>query len=501
MSAEGGGEFVPENTERVRLLEHDSDDDDGGQEVNRTQPFEPGVTSTPYHGGETIEMQMLQHEQTGLPDTSYAETSRKLTDEELTRLNALRDQNTKVLPDNAIPLVPHDLRQKEIERVREFIKSRYRSAKVNDLVIRYSDKGKIVALGPKQGETKIMLEDGSGFRKDFLNKSFFKKILGQKTEDVIVEDRDTIREMKQRLTEAEKQLQQVETLSLQREKEKREVEVLRSKIEQTATKIDSIQDKEGSNLESEAELCRLKQLKKNYQTDLENKKKELDSRAKEAKNREKEQAKVDRLRASLAAKESETNAIEKRLNQTKPLDDLKEQESDLQRQNEKDQKIIQDEDASPSDKEVAEGRVAERNEEIARLQTQIAEREIERPLLERVKDIFKQYGVTLTAILLAAGSTISAVIGVLTKGLKATGKALGNGLKDIAAKLGSLLPGLIGSIVSFLFKTAGQVVGFLAEHTWLLILATVAFLFEKYFKKQRYPAGLWGGTPTLPPNH
>jgi len=136
----------------------------------------------------------------------------------------------------------------------------------------------------------------------------------------------------------------------------------------------------------------------------------------------------------------------------------------------------------PSEKEAAEGRVAERNKEIARLQTQIAERERGRPLLERVKEIFKKHGATLAAILLTAGTTIGTVIGVLTRGLKATGKALGNGLKDIAAKLGSLLPRLIGSIVSFLFKATGQ--GFLAEHTWLLILAAVAFLFEQYLKKQ-----------------
>ena len=91
----------------------------------------------------------------------------------------------------------------------------------------------------------------------------------------------------------------------------------------------------------------------------------------------------------------------------------------------------------------------------------------------------------MTAILIAAGVTIGSVIRALTRGLKATGKAVANGLKDIGAKLGSLLPGLIGPIVSFLFKVAGQVVGFLAEHTWLLILAAVAFLFDKYFKKQR----------------
>jgi len=48
-----------------------------------------------------------------------------------------------------------------------------------------------------------------------------------------------------------------------------------------------------------------------------------------------------------------------------------------------------------------------------------------------------------------------------------------------------MLPGLIGSIVSFLFKAAGQAIGFLAEHTWLIFLAVVAFLFEKYLKKWR----------------
>ena len=73
-----------------------------------------------------------------------------------------------------------------------------------------------------------------------------------------------------------------------------------------------------------------------------------------------------------------------RLNSTKPLDELKEHESDLQRQNEEDQAIIQDENASPSDIEATRERVEERNEELSHLQ-QITEREMVRPLSERSK--------------------------------------------------------------------------------------------------------------------
>jgi len=51
--------------------------------------------------------------------------------------------------------------------------------------------------------------------------------------------------------------------------------------------------------------------------------------------------------------------------------------------------IIQAEGSSPVDKEAAEERVAEINEELARLQTQVEERERALPLSERIKEIFK----------------------------------------------------------------------------------------------------------------
>ena len=89
---------------------------------------------------------------------------------------------------------------------------------------------------------------------------------------------------------------------------------------------------------------------------------------------------------------------------------------------------------------------------------------------------------TVTAIFLAGGVTIGAVNRTITNALKKLGTDLGNGLKTIGAKAASALPGLIGAIVSFLFKAAGSAIGFLAEHTWLLILAVVAFFFRKIMK-------------------
>ena len=97
-------------------------------------------------------------------------------------------------------------------------------------------------------------------------------------------------------------------------------------------------------------------------------------------------------------------------------------------------------------------------------------------LRERVKEIFKKYGFTVTAIFLAAVATISAIITTITNTLKKLGENLGNGVKIIVTKSP---PGIIGSIISFLLKAAGGVISFLAEHSRLLILAVVAFIFKK----------------------
>ena len=209
-------------------------------------------------------------------------------------------------------------------------------------------------------------------------------------------------------------------------------------------------------------------------------KKELDDLVKKSPEKK---GLIDSLKDKISKKETEKKAKEREFYGTKQTEDIKEREEEIKKQNEEDEKILNDENAFPQDKEAAEERIAQRNEELAGLQTAIQEREEAMPLRERIKAIFKKYGVTVTSIFLAAGVTIAAVIGTITNALKKLGTELGNGLKTLGAKAASALPGLIGAIVSFLFKAAGSAIGFLAEHTWLLILAVVAFLFQKLIKK------------------
>ena len=428
--AEGGDTFAFEDDKP------DNDDDEkevNRQEVIRQETFDPMRASTPYHDWEQYEMQPMQ-EQIGLPDTSYEET----------------------------PLLGA---QAQAQRSWDALTRFFPEASSIDLETTYSKTGrlqvKMAGFGKKAYE--LFTKDRSGGQK--INPKLTKEIqrsLGRRAEQIIEEDRNTAAQQRQRLEEAEEQLREVDKIAAEREKEAQEIQDLEGQLEKTQAKIDARQEEQGSNLESEVELRRLNQLKKNQQTELQNKKKELDVLEKKAKNNEKSKEKVARERKKLHEIERENNAMEERLNEAKRLDEL----------NEEDRAIINDPDASEVDKEAAEKRIE------ARLEGTLT-------LRERVREIFKKYGVTVTAIFLAAGITIGAVVGAITNALKSMGNQLANGLKTVGAKAASALPGLIGAIVSFLFKTAGQAIGYLAKHTWLLILAAVVFIFEKYIKKRR----------------
>ena len=186
-------------------------------------------------------MQTMQQEQSGLPDTSYEET----------------------------PLLGA---QAQAQRSWDALTRLFPDASSIDLEATYSKTGRLQVKMAGFGKKAYEL-----FTKDRSDRQKINPIptLGRRAEQIIEEDRNTAQEQRQRLEEAEKQQREAEKIAEEREKEAQEIKVLEGKIERINANIDAIQETHGINLESDAELRRLKQLKKNHQTELENKKKEL----------------------------------------------------------------------------------------------------------------------------------------------------------------------------------------------------------------------------------
>ena len=165
---------------------------------------------------------------------------------------------------------------------------------------------------------------------------------------------------------------------------------------------------------------------------------------------------------------------------------LKEKEiEELQESIREDEEIANNENEEPSVRERAREKIAEKLEQIDAIENERDELEERLSLREKVKSIFKKYGFTVTAVILAVSTVIGVIVSSLTKGLKTVATGVGNGLKELGKKIAGILPGLIGAIVSFIFKTAGSVISFLGKNAWLLILGVAVFMVERFQKKNR----------------
>ena len=233
------------------VLDHHIDHDDDKKEADRTSPFQPCATSSPYHHGEQHEMQTMHHERSGLPEISF--------DESIPLLEGFINQDDK-------PAL--------LERARAFIKSKFPKLDFGKLgPIGFGKKpgneNTIVSFGTRGGETEIFKKNEKGLLKNFTDK--FKTSLGPEAESLIAQDNDDIRENRQRLIEAEKQLRDAEKIASEREKAAQEEQVLRNKIERTQARIDQL----GSNVENESELHKLQQKIKTIKQILKMQKKKL----------------------------------------------------------------------------------------------------------------------------------------------------------------------------------------------------------------------------------
>ena len=406
-----GGEFGNDDKALDKKIDNDGWDDDWDDDqdaVNETLFFKPTTASTPYNGGEQIEMQTMQHEQSGLP--SYDEKTPLLSTSEIERrFSALRENSrtgiidTTQIPDANINPLNEEDRAKQIEKVKRLIKSDYPNAKADSLVIAFSKKRPmdIVVLGPRGGETKVVLNDGSGLQQSFLNLTYVKKVLGPAAPQIIDQQSAKINARQKVLEEknADNQNEQQNFKRLDGE-----MKGIGEKIDKKSAKVAQLKEMEGNEEEVKREEQVIRNLKKDFEVKQKEREVVLKKLVKNAKDKQGEQQ-------TISEEERKRNELEDKFYSTKSFDDLKEFKNHLQRQNEIDEAIIKDENATPFDREAAQERFAARADKMARISTRMDERVAEMPLRERVREILKKYGVTVTAIFLAAGVTIGRLLG------------------------------------------------------------------------------------------
>ena len=162
-------------------------------------------------------------------------------------------------------------------------------------------------------------------------------------------------------------------------------------------------------------------------------------------------------------------------------DIIKAKEEEISRREKKiDELTASRETASENQREQIDANIEQQQNEISRLEAENEHIEERMSLRDRVKVIFKKYGFTVFAVVSAVGLVVGVIVSNLQKGLTSLGKGVGGALKTIGKKIGDILPGMIGAIASFVFKTAGEANGFLAKNAWLLILAAVMSMIEKF---------------------
>ena len=123
-------------------------------------------------------------------------------------------------------------------------------------------------------------------------------------------------------------------------------------------------------------------------------------------------------------------------------------------------------------------------------------------LVERLKTLFREQGITIASVLTAIGMSISTIVLALTGGaasptsspppsdsgsvrewVKKQLQHLSDLLKKLGMKAIDALPGIIGSIVSWLLSTLGKVVGYMGEHLWTVVLLGIGLFLSEIKKK------------------
>ena len=365
--------------------------DDDDDESNTTQPFTPGAASTPYqpqgpyHGGEEHEMSQLPQEQSG------QDTDPLLTGDELDqRLQQTRQGSAWA-----------DLTEMYPQANKEALEVDYQKDKQGNprLLIKMVGRGKKVYLLFTRNPVTRQLRENPNLSQEI--KSYLGKSMGEQMKDF----QQAKAQKETELAAKQKQLEQVEQRAAESQKLRRDMDALNNGIRDAEAQIQELEDAHGS-IDTEA-IQKLKDDKRAIEAEKQAKKQQLSQLQKDAKQVDKIQAEVDTLTREKRGLEQQLAEMQAKQEALKPLDELKREVEELETKIAEDKRLIEDENTSPSERAAAEARVTENEAELERVNTEIAVRKRQRPLLERVKDIFKKYGWALQAVALAVGAKSS----------------------------------------------------------------------------------------------
>ena len=333
------------------------------------------------------------------------------------------DEETRPLVD------PVERRFADKEKAEDFLRSVFVDPRVDQILCGVDDYDRVwVSLTGKRA-TKYVHQPSGRFLSQ-ANKEMrktLKQLLGQTNEEAL-ESNDQIIEQNGEIL---RQLSESRRATKEQEERAKDLERQNKKLSKTITEKEKVVNKLRDQLEkstSPSERKRLDEEISQVKRDL------AQERAKNQNTMRENNAEIDRLRQQMENGENQEE-IER-----------------LEAENE---------------------RLGEQNEEIFSRMS----------LRDKVKYIFKKYGLTIFGVLAAVGTVIGVIVSNLKAGLTNVAKGVGNGLKELGKKLGQILPGMVGAIVSFLFKAAGEAVGFLAKHAWLLMVLVVTFAVEQLKKR------------------
>ena len=306
------------------------------------------------------------------------------------------------------PITLQNIARREIE-------GEFPNASFTELDFRYEKAeksgGQIIMVKYHTSDKEYPLYTKSrGDTEKTLNTSLPKQIkdaLGKSVTEELNETNAQLQDLENQEKAQLKAFRQAEEGAAEAQRLRQKMNAIRARIADNSARMQQLEDTHGP-LDKEA-IQKLKDEIRSLEADHQEKRKQLDAAAKAAKPAQKFQQDINKTRLRKGETERRLGQLKAQKDAIQPIDKVKERITELETKITEDEAIIADENTPSSEKEAAEARLAENEAERARLNEEIEVRERQRPLLERVKDIFKKYGWTLQAVVLAVGLVLGAL--------------------------------------------------------------------------------------------